>query len=706
MCSICVTQETRLYEQVPGGGFRAPVRTTDATDPVLVDLLGEEAHATLIGDTSLIKGAGTQFDRAEYLAGRQTPVLFGSALDNFGLETLLEALEHLAPPPRPRETDAGMVSPVAPGFSGFVFKIQANMNRKHRDRVAFVRVCSGVFEKDMALTNARDGDTVRATRPYKFFGGGRETVERAYPGDVIGLPNPGKFAIGDTLYNGTPVRYPRVPRFPAEHFGRARLLDQRSKQFENGVTQLEEEGLMQVVFPVHGRREPILGVVGPLQLDIVEARLKQEYSVECKIDQISYTRLALGEVRSADAVRPRESILRHPARGRSRRAARVALRVAVAPELPAAAESRPRTAHRRLAVPTPRPSRPSKWAEVTGMRGRLWLAGVTVVVVAGVVLSARAAVMPARSMAAADQGGAAGQAAGTWTAKTQPEWKGDGGGPRLQLSLRTGDERDHWGFGVPLTELSDLPGAAREGVVADARFTLTREAGTFRLSGSFDRGRGAGTFVFLPSAAYVTAMIPFGYRNLSTGQLMRLAVLDVTTAFTRDLRDAGQTNLPVEDLTRMKIHGATGAVVRGFQGAGLGPLASDDVVRLRIHGVSAEYIAGFKARRYTGLTADDYTRMRIHGVTPDDIDALGAAGLGGLSADDLVRFRIHNVRPEFIGEMRALGFASADEDDFVRMRIHKVDAAFVRESRAGGLPVTTVDDAVDLAIHGRRWRRR
>ena len=285
------TQETRLYEQVKGGGFRAPVRTNDATDPVLVDLLGEDAHATLISDTSLIKGAGTQFDRAEYLAGRQTPVLFGSALDNFGLETLLEVLEHLAPPPGPREADTGMVSPLAPGFSGFVFKIQANMNRKHRDRVAFVRICSGVFEKDMALTNARAGDTVRATRPYKFFGGGRETVERAYPGDVIGLPNPGKFAIGDTLYNGAPVRYPRVPRFPAEHFGRARLLDQRSKQFENGVTQLEEEGLMQVVFPVHGRREPILGVVGPLQLDIVEARLKQEYSVECKIDQISYTAL-------------------------------------------------------------------------------------------------------------------------------------------------------------------------------------------------------------------------------------------------------------------------------------------------------------------------------------------------------------------------------------------------------------------------------
>ncbi len=284
-----VTQETRLYERVKGGGFRAPVHTADASDPVLVDILGQEQRDTLLNDTTLIKGAGTPFSREQYLAFEQTPVYFGSALDNFGMEALLEALQTLAPSPQARQTPQGIVSPLAPGFSGFVFKIQANMNRKHRDRVAFVRVCSGVFEKDMALVNARDGEIVRAARPYRFFGGERETVEKAYPGDVIGLPNPGKFAIGDTLFVGPRVEYPPVPRFPPEHFGRARLLDQRSKQFDQGVRQLEEEGLMQVVFPVHGRREPILGVVGPLQLDIVEARLKQEYGVECKIDPLSYT---------------------------------------------------------------------------------------------------------------------------------------------------------------------------------------------------------------------------------------------------------------------------------------------------------------------------------------------------------------------------------------------------------------------------------
>ena len=184
------------------------------------------------------------------------------------------------------------MSPVAPGFSGFVFKIQANMNRKHRDRVAFVRVCSGVFEKDMASSTPATARPCAPPRPYRFFGGERETVERAYPGDVIGLPNPGKFAIGDTLYAGAPVRFPPVPRFPPEHFGRARLLDTAlASSSTTASRQLEEEGLMQVVFPVHGRREPILGVVGPLQLDIVEARLKQEYSVDCKIDQISYVAL-------------------------------------------------------------------------------------------------------------------------------------------------------------------------------------------------------------------------------------------------------------------------------------------------------------------------------------------------------------------------------------------------------------------------------
>ena len=146
------------------------------------------------------------------------------------------------------------------------------MDRRHRDRIAFLRVCSGKFEKDMVITNARQGAEIRRARPYRFFGGKRETIDRAYPGDVVGLVNPGQFAIGDTLYVGMPLKYPPIPRFPAEHFGIARLRDVRFKQFDDGIRQLEEEGLMQVLYPTVGRREPILGTVGPLQLEVLAAR--------------------------------------------------------------------------------------------------------------------------------------------------------------------------------------------------------------------------------------------------------------------------------------------------------------------------------------------------------------------------------------------------------------------------------------------------
>ena len=216
-------------------------------------------------------------------------MFFGSALSNFGLEPFLHALTELAPPPRGRDSDRGVIAPESPHFSGFVFKIQANMNKRHRDRVAFLRVCSGVFEKDMVITNAREGQEIRAARPYRFFGGKRETIERAFPGDVVGLVNPGQFGIGDTLYADVPLKYPPIPRFPAEHFGVARLRDVRFKQFDEAIRQLEEEGLMQVLFPTVGRREPILGTVGPLQLEVLAVRLKDEYNVDASVESMSYT---------------------------------------------------------------------------------------------------------------------------------------------------------------------------------------------------------------------------------------------------------------------------------------------------------------------------------------------------------------------------------------------------------------------------------
>jgi peptide chain release factor 3 len=216
-------------------------------------------------------------------------VFFGSALTNFGLDPFLQALVEFAPHPQARLSDTGAVNATDERFTGFVFKIQANMDPRHRDRVAFVRVCSGRFTKDMVLSNSRLGKSLRGSRAYRFFGRDRQTIEVAYAGDIIGLVNPGQFAIGDTLHTGAPLRLPGVPRFPAEHFGRVRLQDTRSKQFDDGLRQLEEEGLMQVFYVATGRREPIVGVVGALQFDVITSRLQTEYGVEVQIEPSSYT---------------------------------------------------------------------------------------------------------------------------------------------------------------------------------------------------------------------------------------------------------------------------------------------------------------------------------------------------------------------------------------------------------------------------------
>jgi peptide chain release factor 3 len=277
-----------LYERESQGQYRAPVDVSDLDDPDARELIGDSAYAHFRESLDVIRAAGTRFDVASYLAGSQTPVFFGSAMTNFGLEPFLRALVELAPPPQPRSSDSGLISPTDDRFTGFVFKIQANMDPRHRDRVAFVRVCSGKFLKDMTVSNSRVGKTIRATRAYRFFGRDRETVAEAYAGDIIGLVNPGQFTIGDTLHTGAPVHLPGVPRFPAEHFGRVRLQDTRYKQFDDGLRQLEEEGLMQVFFAASGRREPIVGVVGALQFDVIASRLRTEYGVDVQIDAATY----------------------------------------------------------------------------------------------------------------------------------------------------------------------------------------------------------------------------------------------------------------------------------------------------------------------------------------------------------------------------------------------------------------------------------
>ena len=256
-------QTLHLYEREAQGQYRAPVDVVGARRSRSV-VRSSARRSTRISEsrsTSSARRARTSTSTS-ILAGIQTPVFFGSALTNFGLEPFLQALVELAPSPSARPSDSGIVNPTDERFTGFVFKIQANMDPRHRDRIAFVRVCSGRFEKDMVLSNSRVGKQLRASRAYRFFGRDRETIDVAYAGDILGLVNPGQFAIGDTVHTGQPLKFLGVPRFPAEHFGRVRLKDTRYKQFDEGLKQLEEEGLMQVFYTASGRREPIVGVVG------------------------------------------------------------------------------------------------------------------------------------------------------------------------------------------------------------------------------------------------------------------------------------------------------------------------------------------------------------------------------------------------------------------------------------------------------------
>jgi peptide chain release factor 3 len=239
-------------------------------------------------DIELLDGLGIQFNHQRMLAEEQTPVYFGSALTNFGVRLFLESFIHLAPPPQPYESDQGKVDPSDEGFSGFVFKIQANMNPKHRDSVAFLRICSGKFTRGMDVIHSRTGKTIKLQRPYKLFANEREIIDEAYPGDVLGIPNTGDLGIGDTLSELKPIQFAPIPRFHPEHFAILRLQDLgKQKQFIKGLRQLEMEGAVQVFYNVDAfKREPILAVVGELQFDVVQARLDNEYNVPTTLERL------------------------------------------------------------------------------------------------------------------------------------------------------------------------------------------------------------------------------------------------------------------------------------------------------------------------------------------------------------------------------------------------------------------------------------
>jgi peptide chain release factor 3 len=260
-------------------------------DATLDALVGTQRAETLREEIELISMAGTEFDIDAVLRGELTPVCFGSAITNFGVELFLNSFVNLAPPPGPQDTSDTTVSPDGEKFSGFVFKIQANMDPRHRDRVAFLRVCSGRYSRDMEVWHERKKKKVRLAPPLRLFGQEREVIEEAFAGDVIGVINPGMFAIGDTVSERDIGAFPPLPRFQPEHFALIRASrSDKYKQFLKGLTQIEEEGAIQLFYPVDsGRREPILAAVGALQFDVVRFRLESEYGVETILEPLGYS---------------------------------------------------------------------------------------------------------------------------------------------------------------------------------------------------------------------------------------------------------------------------------------------------------------------------------------------------------------------------------------------------------------------------------
>ncbi len=254
------------------------------------DRIREPVYKQAVEDLELLEGAGELFDQERFLSGKQTPVFFGSAMNNFGIEPFMQAMVDLAPGPRTRPCAGKQRKPDDADFTGFIFKIQANMNPKHRDRVAFMRVQSGRFVRGMDVHIFRSGEGIRLAKPHTFLGQERQLVEDAWPGDIVGLYDPGALRIGDSLYVGDPVNYQGIPRFAPEFFARVRLKDPlRRKHLAQGLAQLSQEGAIQIFYrPELGEQDPYLGAVGMLQFEVMMQRLELEYNVHAVLESVPF----------------------------------------------------------------------------------------------------------------------------------------------------------------------------------------------------------------------------------------------------------------------------------------------------------------------------------------------------------------------------------------------------------------------------------
>lgn len=272
----------------------------------LDSLIGTELHEKLSEEIELLDGAGSEFDIEQVRAGKLTPVFFGSALTNFGVETFLQHFLEMTTSPLPRKAHEGIVDPLKEDFSAFVFKIQANMNKAHRDRIAFMRICSGKFEAGMEVNHVQGGKKMKLLQPQQMMAQERKIVEEAYAGDIIGVFDPGIFSIGDTIcMPNMKVEYEGIPTFAPEHFARVRQMDtMKRKQFIKGISQIAQEGAIQIFQEFNtGMEEIIVGVVGVLQFDVLKFRLESEYGVDIRLEPLPYEHIRWIENKDIDVAK-------------------------------------------------------------------------------------------------------------------------------------------------------------------------------------------------------------------------------------------------------------------------------------------------------------------------------------------------------------------------------------------------------------------
>lgn len=284
-------KRVHLFERVTGGAFRAPVSVHDLSDPLIKNALDEHTYQHVMEDLAILDEVHVGFDPQSVLEGDTTPVFFGSAANNFGVQLLLDGFVEYSPPPAPRKSENGVIAVDHKAFSGFIFKIQTNMDPMHRDRIAFMRICSGKFNRDMDAWHTRLGKKVRLSGSHTLFGQSREIVDEAYAGDIVGFIAKSDFLLGDTLSEDPGIVYHEIPRFAPECFG---FLNNPSpakyKPFRKGVEQLLAENIVQA-FELRGnyqRQQPLLGAVGPLQFEVLQYRLQSEYGAESTLERMPW----------------------------------------------------------------------------------------------------------------------------------------------------------------------------------------------------------------------------------------------------------------------------------------------------------------------------------------------------------------------------------------------------------------------------------